>query len=332
MKRTETGGIESNTDEQKLQAKSSPIAQNFHLRQQVESGLRIVIARAEVLGCQLNIDLSLKERRSAHPAVGPHIACSRYTPDPWQPHWWISTEGIRDLIKGLIRVFLGQIGSTLFFTNLTNQAVSGFFGLLFSQNFLQSRSFLGAFGPVVLPLGVEAEVPTHRACFLSIPHYAVRLDGERTRKLDVTNVLKKLGVIGHPALKKYLEAHQGRIQFEFFIDGLVYVIEPETNRFTARLAIMVEPLEIEKILIVANILFQLFSGEEMREKIQDLIIEQFTDTGLGRMLQDCLELSERDRDKCLDVVVAFLLEMMECELIKILKKLKWRLVWMGIEG
>jgi hypothetical protein len=47
---------------------------------EVEQGLRIVLARVEVLQCRLRQDISLAERRSARPARQPHIACGRQTP------------------------------------------------------------------------------------------------------------------------------------------------------------------------------------------------------------------------------------------------------------
>src|SRR5262249_41675795 len=45
------------------------------LKQQIQDGLRIVLARAEVLECRLRQPISLAERRSARPARQPYIAC-----------------------------------------------------------------------------------------------------------------------------------------------------------------------------------------------------------------------------------------------------------------
>lgn len=47
---------------------------------EVEQGLRIVLARVEVLQCRLRQDVSLAERRSARPAGQPYIACGRHAP------------------------------------------------------------------------------------------------------------------------------------------------------------------------------------------------------------------------------------------------------------
>ncbi len=43
---------------------------------EIQNGLAIVLARAEVLECQLNADLSVAVRRNARPPRQPHIACA----------------------------------------------------------------------------------------------------------------------------------------------------------------------------------------------------------------------------------------------------------------
>ncbi|HEV3458010.1 MAG TPA: hypothetical protein VHG32_15705 [Thermoanaerobaculia bacterium] len=53
------------------------------LREDIKNGLRIVLARVEVLQCRLRQDVSLAERRSARPARQPYIACGSQTP-AWQ--------------------------------------------------------------------------------------------------------------------------------------------------------------------------------------------------------------------------------------------------------
>jgi hypothetical protein len=55
-------------------------ADNLHpldpvLRNEIQSGLRIVLARVEVLNCRLRQDISIAERRSARPERHPYIAC-----------------------------------------------------------------------------------------------------------------------------------------------------------------------------------------------------------------------------------------------------------------
>lgn len=48
---------------------------------EVEQGLRLVLARVEVLQCRLRQDISLAERRSARPARQPYLACGSQAPD-----------------------------------------------------------------------------------------------------------------------------------------------------------------------------------------------------------------------------------------------------------
>jgi hypothetical protein len=56
---------------------------NATLKQQIEDGLRLVVARAEVLNCQLQQPLSIAQRRSARPPQQPYIACGMVKPEPW---------------------------------------------------------------------------------------------------------------------------------------------------------------------------------------------------------------------------------------------------------
>jgi hypothetical protein len=54
------------------------------LYQEVQDGLRIDLARVEVLQCRLRQDVSLAERRSARPARQPYIACGSQPVTNWQ--------------------------------------------------------------------------------------------------------------------------------------------------------------------------------------------------------------------------------------------------------
>jgi hypothetical protein len=47
------------------------------LTEQVRTGLKITVARAEIFNCQLNKDLSVAERQNARPARMPYVACGR---------------------------------------------------------------------------------------------------------------------------------------------------------------------------------------------------------------------------------------------------------------
>jgi hypothetical protein len=50
------------------------------LAAEIKDGLRIVLARAEVLQCRLNQNLSVAQRRSARPASQPRVACGTVVP------------------------------------------------------------------------------------------------------------------------------------------------------------------------------------------------------------------------------------------------------------
>jgi hypothetical protein len=51
---------------------------------QIQAGVLIVLARAEVLNCQLNADLSIVQRRQARPPQQPVIRCATVAV-PWEP-------------------------------------------------------------------------------------------------------------------------------------------------------------------------------------------------------------------------------------------------------
>ena len=56
----------------------------------IQAGLLIVLARAEVLNCQLNADLSIAQRRSARPPQQPVIRCATVAVQ-WEP-WTLGAE------------------------------------------------------------------------------------------------------------------------------------------------------------------------------------------------------------------------------------------------
>ena len=56
---------------------------NATLRDQVRDGMRIRLARAEVLNCQLEQPLSLAQRRNARPAVQPYVSSGRSGVPGW---------------------------------------------------------------------------------------------------------------------------------------------------------------------------------------------------------------------------------------------------------
>jgi hypothetical protein len=72
--------------------KLAPVSEQDAL--DIQQARKIVLARAQVLECELFADLSVALRRTARPAQPPHIACG-CTPVEWEP--WL-VEGARDVI------------------------------------------------------------------------------------------------------------------------------------------------------------------------------------------------------------------------------------------
>lgn len=54
------------------------------LRDDVQSGMRLRLARAQVLNCKLDRPLSLAQRRNAKPAEQPYVACGRASQLTWK--------------------------------------------------------------------------------------------------------------------------------------------------------------------------------------------------------------------------------------------------------
>jgi hypothetical protein len=57
--------------------------QDAGLKKKIDQGMLIRLARAEILNCALNKDVSLSERRNARPASQPYIACGLVSDPDW---------------------------------------------------------------------------------------------------------------------------------------------------------------------------------------------------------------------------------------------------------
>ena len=59
---------------------------NAQVAQDVQAGMKILLARAELFHCALNRDVSITQRRNARPAELPRVACGETDPatTPWQ--------------------------------------------------------------------------------------------------------------------------------------------------------------------------------------------------------------------------------------------------------
>ncbi len=199
LKRTETGGLEADTPGQKPEVKSSVVAEDPRLRAEIESGLRIVVARAEILNCQLNRDLSLSERRNARPAVGPHIACGtlEVKPDLWQVVWFPDRDYIQTLIdEYLVQQFLSTAETSPPQTVDLDGLLSQIRDVVPPTSGLSER--VGLEGPFGLPFGLELIIDTREACFLTTPCYNARIEGSRISQVDLTPASEDIPIEGPP--------------------------------------------------------------------------------------------------------------------------------------
>jgi hypothetical protein len=305
LRRTETGGEVPLTEpEPDSLVKKSLVATDGKLGAEVASSRRIVVARAEVLNCQLNRDLSIAERRNARPSLGPRIVCDEYTPDPWTPYWWVDIED--ELAAALGNLLTSTEGFAGTLQNSIGQLLSS--GRAFS---------LSTLGPIILPVGLEATVPTGRACFRSAPHYMVRLAGERILTIDLIDILERLDLVDPDALS--VDREQFRLVF--YCEGLVNVLDPQADQFTARLAVMVQVIDLPGVPTRTDVI-----------EVQDQITERFKQTELAQRLDSCSTMNGQARKDCLSEAAALVLETIEDEFISTLESLDWSLVWMGVEG
>jgi hypothetical protein len=318
--RTE-GGSATTTAANGTVVKENLVAVDAKLGAEIELGLRIVIARAEVLNCQLNRDLSIAERRNARTPLGPHIACGDYAPDPWEVYWWTMEEDIRAAIANVIEDFLEDEEIIVF---------SAPDGAAFRRRVISSAVFsrdtiFGALGPVILPIGLQALVPTASACFQGAPHYTARLAGERILTLDLVEILLDLELLDFSELTEeqvdQIEEVRELLRLDTYWEGLINILDPHRADFTARLAVMVQLLDIPNIGIFQE-----------RLGLDDHIVEQFWQTPLGEKIQSCDALSGGAREQCVTEAVEMAIDVIEEFFLGLIEQLGWSLAWMGVEG
>jgi hypothetical protein len=116
--------------------------------------MRLILALAEVLNCQLEKDLSIGQRLSARPSGQPYICCGMADPTDWK--MWPFADAPIDLGK-----------------------------LSTSAQFAPALQFgaIPPFMPFVIPVGLTALVDTSGCGFLTTPCYTARIDGPRRKSL-----------------------------------------------------------------------------------------------------------------------------------------------------
>jgi hypothetical protein len=132
------------------------------LKNDILSAIRIIIAQAEVLNCQLNKDISVAQRLNAKPPAQPYIRCGSDDTE-WQT-WTISD------------VFLpnqGQAPAAIADASGSTPAAA---------STALSVELLPAF---VSPIGLTAKIDTSDAGFLTTPSYTARIAGPRIKQVNV---------------------------------------------------------------------------------------------------------------------------------------------------
>jgi hypothetical protein len=111
------------------------------IAKEILAGMRLILARAEVLNCQLEKDISIAQRLNARIATQPYICCGTSTPD-WQP---------------------------LIFAPLDANSIS-------DDPMLDELSNALTFLPIIFPFGLSAVIDT-RVWLRTTPCYSARCRG-----------------------------------------------------------------------------------------------------------------------------------------------------------
>jgi hypothetical protein len=125
------------------------------IAKEILAGMRIVIARAEVLNCQLEKDISIAQRLNARVATQPYICCGTSAP-AWDP--LILAPPNLDAIGGAGS--LSQISEVL------------------------------AFIPIIFPIGLKAVIDTRECGFKTTPCYSARIAGPRVRRVPIQQTVE----------------------------------------------------------------------------------------------------------------------------------------------
>ena len=172
-------------------------------RAAVKQGQMVVIARAQVLNCQLNEVLSLKQRRSARPSCRPYIGAGTASDLKWQI--WLGVERdvlIDQLVDGLADLLTDSSSETGGMTAFLNRQ-------------MRFTEFFGGF---------EAWIDTSAAGFATTPHYSARIDGPRFQKAQ-------LPVEDSPGDDVQME------EMVWFADGVLYVFDPAPAGFRVQMIV-----------------------------------------------------------------------------------------------
>jgi hypothetical protein len=294
------------------------LAEDTKLRREIESGMRLTVARAEVQNCQLKRSLSVAQRRNARPAKSPHIAGGEHAPHSWDAFWLISREELRAALVELFQPQALQSPAML----LSARGFRPFYGSL----------QLGAIGPIILPLGLRTTVSTADACFRAVPSYDVRLGGRRIVPVDLLQFLVKLGLIDpddgqiRDLLAKLKEMALD-LHLSFFVEGLPAVRDARPDRFTVRLALMVQLIDLPDLRLI-----EALSEPETRKLLQAHVQAQLMKLPIAEKLASCAAEAGDKKQTCLGEAADMVLDMVAKLFEAIFASLGWSITWIGVEG
>ena len=82
------------------------------LKQEMLTGMRLILARAEVFNCQLNADLTISVRREVRPPRLPYVVCGQETPTNWDVLELPPIEGEPSIMTtaGTVNPFIAPVG------------------------------------------------------------------------------------------------------------------------------------------------------------------------------------------------------------------------------
>lgn len=195
-------------------------------KQEILTGMRIVLARAEVLNCQLHKDISIAQRLNARPAKQPYICCGMVRPQ-WRP-WEIAPPDPETLASAIVE-----------------------------------RGRAAFMFPVILPIGLQAEIDTTQCRFLTTPCYSARISGQRVQQFS-----------------------NQEMTFTFLVDGLLQITNPRPNQFTAQVLLIAQWLRTRMIeedtplftfrgrAIQLKALVETIASESFRKELKSLDLTQ----------------------------------------------------------
>jgi len=168
------------------------------LKAEILIGLRIVLARAEVLECSLNKDVSIAERLSARPASQPYICCGHL-------------EGVDWKVENLVAFDLPKVLGSSGFKSLQEQF----------------RQAVTAF-PFILPFTLKADVDTSECGFLTTPCYTARVRGPRVFRfaVDIGDAVTEQVPVFAEGLLQITESEPDR--FVADVQPIIQVLTPFT--------------------------------------------------------------------------------------------------------